>query len=99
MYIITARRMICGDVLKQRKGLGWIIPRRYATALPASTNFPLTLPLADIDRAFAPRHQSVRAEKLTEHGHGQWQFAHGHGVMIAVLLVAVVVGLTGVMVA
>ncbi len=55
--------------------------------------------LADIDRAFAPRLQSVRPEKLTERGHGQWQFAHGHGVMIAVLLAAVLAGLAGILVA
>jgi len=54
--------------------------------------------LADIDRAFAPQLRSVRTENTTKRGHGQWQFAHGHGVMIAVLLVAVVVGLTGVLV-
>ncbi len=54
--------------------------------------------LADIDRAFAPRLQSVRPEKLTGRGHGQWQFAYRHGVMIAMFLVAIVVGLTGVLV-
>ncbi len=55
--------------------------------------------LADIDRAFAPRLQSVRPEKPTQRGHGQWQLTHGHGVMIAVLLAAFLAGLTGVLLA
>jgi len=52
--------------------------------------------LADIDRAFAPRLRSIRPEKLTGRRHGQWQFAHGHGVMVAVLLAAVMAGMTSV---
>ncbi|MEP1200127.1 integrase core domain-containing protein, partial [Tateyamaria sp.] len=46
-YIMTARRMISGLVLKYLNGLGFVIPRSYGTTLPASTRFPLTMPLQD----------------------------------------------------
>ncbi len=35
MYIITARRMISGDVLKYRKGERWDMARRYLGPLPS----------------------------------------------------------------
>jgi hypothetical protein len=36
MYIITARRMISGEVLKYRNGQRWVMVNGYATALHAS---------------------------------------------------------------
>ena len=41
-YIITAKRMISGDVLKYRKGL--LIRECYENAIFGSSEFPLTLP-------------------------------------------------------
>ena len=43
MYIITARRMISGDVLKYRNGLAFI-PRAYEAKSAASKPIPLTMP-------------------------------------------------------
>jgi len=43
-YIIMARRVISGLVLKYLNGLGLVITKRYLTAMPASCRFPLTLP-------------------------------------------------------
>jgi transposase len=42
MYIITARRMISGEVLKYRNGLR--IGKGYETGIRRSSDFPLTLP-------------------------------------------------------
>ncbi len=42
MYNITARRMISGLVLKYLKEGGLVIPKRYETPLPASTQVLLT---------------------------------------------------------
>ena len=42
-YNITAKLMISGDVLNYRKGLGFVIPQGYATALPCSSKFNLTM--------------------------------------------------------
>jgi hypothetical protein len=42
MYIITARRITSGELLKQRKGLR--IARGYGTSLPGSSPFALTMP-------------------------------------------------------
>jgi hypothetical protein len=39
---MTARRIISGDVLKQRKGL--LIVRDYELAMPSSTQVNLTVP-------------------------------------------------------
>ncbi len=41
---ITARRMISGCVLNLRKGDRLVMSRRFGTALPASSPFPLTVP-------------------------------------------------------
>jgi hypothetical protein len=41
-YIITAKRMISGDVLKYRHG--FLIRECYETAISGSSEFPLTLP-------------------------------------------------------
>ncbi len=41
-YIMTAKRMISGDVLKYRNG--FFIPGRYETCFRCSSNFALTLP-------------------------------------------------------
>jgi hypothetical protein len=48
MYIITARRMISGEVLKYRNGLR--IGKGYETGIRRSSDFPLTLP----HRLFGP---------------------------------------------
>ena len=45
-YIITAKRMISGDVLKYRKGL--LIRECYETAIFGSSEFPLTLPFVSV---------------------------------------------------
>ena len=42
MYIITARRITSGELLKQRKGL--CIDGGYRTPLPGSSRIALTLP-------------------------------------------------------
>ena len=42
MYIITARRMISGDVLKYRNGLAFI-PPAYEAKSAASKTIPLTM--------------------------------------------------------
>ncbi len=42
MYIITARRITSGELLKYRKGL--CIARGYGTPFPGSSRFTLTLP-------------------------------------------------------
>ena len=48
--------MISGLVLKERKGLRFVIRRSYKTALPSSTSFLLTVPCLAItalcDKAF-----------------------------------------------
>ena len=44
MYNITARRMISGLVLKYLKDAGFVIPSRYATSLPRSSEVNLTRP-------------------------------------------------------
>ena len=45
IYIITASRMISGEVLKYRKGLRFVMPSGYAAALPCSSHFVLTVPM------------------------------------------------------
>ncbi len=52
-YIITARRMISGDVLKLRNGEGFVVRKRYETALPCSSQFLLTVPLKSLQRSVA----------------------------------------------
>jgi hypothetical protein len=42
MYIITARRITSGELLKQRNGFS--IERAYGSPLPASSRFSLTMP-------------------------------------------------------
>jgi hypothetical protein len=44
VYIITARRMISGLVLKYRKGLRLVIRKRWATDPDNSRPIPLTVP-------------------------------------------------------
>ena len=44
---MTARRMISGLVRKYLNGDSFVIPRRYETALPRSTGFPLTGPFVE----------------------------------------------------
>jgi single-strand DNA-binding protein len=44
MYIMTARRMISGEVLKQRKGQGLVIRGHYVAALPGPGEVRLTGP-------------------------------------------------------
>lgn len=39
---MTARRMIAGDVLKNRNEMCFVIRNGWPTALPASSRFPLT---------------------------------------------------------
>jgi len=50
MYIITARRMISGDVLKYRNG--FLIHRRYETRRADSSQFTLTPPFDDLGGEF-----------------------------------------------
>ncbi len=49
MYIITARRITSGELLKYRKG--FCIAASYGTPLPASSRFALTLPTRGMSRA------------------------------------------------
>ena len=44
----TARLMISGEALKERKGLRWVIPRGKAADRIASTNLVLTRPLEQL---------------------------------------------------
>jgi hypothetical protein len=48
MYIITARRITSGELLKYRKG--FCIAASYGTPLLASSRFALTLPLLAFPR-------------------------------------------------
>jgi len=41
-YIITAKRMVSGDVLKYRNG--FCVKKRYETRVAASSQIPLTRP-------------------------------------------------------
>ena len=43
-YIITARRMISGEVLDYLNGERWVMPRGEATSLPTSREVPLRKP-------------------------------------------------------
>ncbi len=49
MYIITAKRMISGELLKQRNG--FLIRRGHGSARPCSSSFNLTLPFAPVEFA------------------------------------------------
>lgn len=49
MYIITAKRMTSGLVLKYRKGERWVIRRTYSGTPSISTNFLLTKPFQVVD--------------------------------------------------
>jgi hypothetical protein len=55
MYIITARRITSGELLKQRKGL--CIAGSYGTPLPGSSRITLTLPPQVLDLEPAVRAQ------------------------------------------
>ena len=46
MTIITARRMISGELLKQRKGL--FITADYESLLSGSSQFSLTMPACEL---------------------------------------------------
>ncbi len=48
MYIITAKRITSGELLKQRNG--FFIERTYGSPLRASTRFSLTMPPATFER-------------------------------------------------
>ncbi len=50
MYIITARRITSGELLKQRKG--FCIRRGYGPPLPASSRFSLTRPANELFEIF-----------------------------------------------
>jgi hypothetical protein len=54
MYIITAKRVMSGLVLKERKGERWVIPNGYPDALPASSQFLLTEPPLGIKKQGSP---------------------------------------------
>jgi hypothetical protein len=54
MYIITAKRVMSGLVLKERKGERWVIPNGYPDALPASSQFLLTEPPLGIKQQGSP---------------------------------------------
>lgn len=68
MYIITAKRMISGEVRKYRKGLRLVMAGRYETALPGSSTIPLTPPAQrfltahdQINTVFRPRRYQLSA--------------------------------------
>ena len=46
IYIMSAKRITSGDVLKERNG--FLIHRRYESCLTASSNFALTSPEAQL---------------------------------------------------
>ncbi len=67
MYIITAKRITSGLVLKYRKGLRFVMHSGYAAALSSSSHFVLTVPERAMQRfrsmgslqKFASVHASV----------------------------------------
>jgi hypothetical protein len=57
---MTASLMISGLVLKYRKGLRWVMPRRVAGPLLGSTQVPLTVPVEVLQRQFSqPERQAI----------------------------------------